>query len=233
MKKVKVIIFIVALVVGLMFAKVFGAVLGFSAPTFSFNFFSGVRGSGVTKVENRNVSGFKKIEVSGTIELEVTAQNDFSVNVEADDNLLELIKTEVDGDTLKIYTEKRISTRNKIHVVIAMPELTEAEVSGACKVTANNVKTDSFKLDVSGASKIEINGEAKDLKVEASGASKINTENLKVANADVEVSGATSVIVNATEEVKAEASGASKINYVGEPKNVEKHTSGASRVSQK
>ncbi|NJM52505.1 MAG: DUF2807 domain-containing protein, partial [Blastocatellia bacterium] len=37
---------------------------------------------------------------------------------------------------------------------------------------------------VSGASKIEVNGEAKDLKIEASGASKINAENLKVANAE-------------------------------------------------
>ena len=71
------------------------------------------------------------------------------------------------------------------------------------------------------------------MKIEASGASKINAENLKVANADVDISGATSVTVNATEEVKAEASGASKINYVGEPKNVIKDVSGASKVSQK
>lgn len=231
MRKVKVIIFIAALVIGVLIAKSFGAVLGFSLPNISF--FKSVKGSGVTKVEKRDLAGFKKIDVSGAIEVEITSQKDFSVDVEADDNLLEYVKTEVDGETLKIYTEKRISTRNKIRVVIAMPELTEAEVSGASKITANNIKTDSFKLDVSGASKIEINGEAQDLKIEASGASKINAENLKVANADVDVSGATSVTVNATEEVKAEASGASKINYVGEPKNLIKDTSGASRVSQK
>lgn len=231
MKKVKVIIFIVALVIGLMFAKVFGAVLGFGLPNISF--FKSIKGSGVTKVEKRDVAGFKKIDVSGAIEVEIAAQKDFGVEVEADDNLLEYVKTEVDGDTLKIYTKSRIWKHNKIRVVISMPELTEAEVSGVSTITANNIKTDSFKLDVSGASKIEINGEAKDLKIEASGTSKINAENLRVANADVEVSGATSVTVNATEEVKAEASGASKINYVGEPKNVIKDVSGASRVSQK
>ncbi len=231
MKKVKVIIFIVALVIGVLIAKSFGAVLGFTLPNISF--FKSIKGSGVTKVEKRDVAGFKKIEVSGAIEVEITAQKDFSVDVEADDNLLEYVKTEVDGDTLKIYTKSRIWKSNKIRVVISMPELTETVVSGASKITANNVKTDSFKIDVSGASKIEVNGEAKDLKIEASGASKINAENLKVANADVDVSGATSVTVNATEEVKAEASGASKINYIGEPKNLIKDVSGASKVSQK
>lgn len=233
MRKVKVIIFIVALVVGLMFAKVFGAVLGFSAPTFSFSIFSGVRGSGVAKVEKREVSGFKKIDTSGIINLEVTAQKDFSIEVETDDNLLQYVITEVKGDTLKIYTKQNISPRNKIHVVIAMPDLTGVDVSGVAKVTANNIKTDSFNLDISGASKVELNGEANSLNIDASGASKIDAENLKVANANVDVSGASNITVNATEEVKADASGASKINYVGEPKNVVKKTSGASRVSQK
>lgn len=233
MRKVKVIIFIVALVVGVLIAKTFGAVLGFSLPNVSFNVFNKIKGSGVTKVEKREVSGFKKIEVSGAIEVEVTAQKDFSVDVEADDNLLEYVKTEVDGETLKIYTKSRIWKHNKIRVTISMPELTETEVSGASKITANNIKTDSFKIDVSGASKIDLNGEANNLKIESSGASKINAENLKVANANVDVSGASNITVNATEEVQAEASGASKVYYVGEPKNVIKDTSGASKVSQK
>lgn len=233
MRKVKVIIFIVALVVGVMLAKAFGAVLGFSMPNVSFNVFSGIKGSGVAKTEARDVRDFKQIDVSGVINLEVTAQKDFSVNVESDDNLLEYIVTEVKGDTLKVYTKKNISPRTKIRVVVAMPELTGLDVSGVSRTTANNIKTETFLLDISGASKVELNGEAKDLNIDASGASKINAENLKVSNANVDVSGATSVIVNASEEVRADASGASRVNYVGEPKNVIKDISGASKVSQK
>lgn len=231
MRKFKVIIFIAALVIGLMLAKVFGATLGFS--NVSFNIFSGIKGSGAAKTEKRDVSNFKRIEVRGIIEVEVVAQKNFSVDVEADDNLLEHVKTEVEGDTLKLYPKNRISPQTKIRVVISMPELTGAEVSGVSKLTAHDIKTESFKLGVSGASKIEITGEAQDLRIEASGASKINAEGLKVTNANVDVSGATSVTVNASQEVKAEASGASKVNYVGQPKNVIKATSGASRVSPK
>lgn len=219
MRKVKVIIFVVALVIGLIAAKAFGAVLGLTMPSVSFNVFNKIKGSGVTKVEKREVRDFKQIDVSGAIQLDVVAQKDFSVEVEADDNLLEHIVTEVKGETLKIYTKERLSMRGKIRVTVAMPDLTELEVSGVSKVTAQNIKTDSFKLNVSGASKIEVSGEAKDLTIDSSGASKINAENLKAANAKVDVSGASNITVNASEEVRADASGASKINYVGEPKN--------------
>jgi hypothetical protein len=233
MKKVKVIIFIAALVIGVMVAKVFGAVLGFGLPNVSFSVFSCIKGSGVAKVEKRELSGFKQIETSGIINLEVTAQKDFSVEVETDDNLLEYVVTEVKGDTLKIYTKKNISPKTKIRVVVAMPDLTGIDVSGVSKVNAQNIKTESFNLDMSGASKVELNGEANNLTIDSSGASKINAENLKVTNAAIDVSGASHVTVNATEEIKAEASGASKVSYLGEPKNVIKNTSGASSVKQK
>lgn len=231
MRKIKIIIFITALVIGLIFAKIFGAFLGFGFPSVSV--FASVKGSGITKIEKREVAPFKQIDVSGAIEVEVSAQKDFSVNVETDDNLLEYVKTEVSDDTLKIYTKGLSFRKSKIKVFISMPELTGADISGASKVTANDIKTNSFNLDVSGASKIELNGEANELKIESSGASKINTENLKVIKANVDVSGASHIIVNAIEEIRAEASGASKIEYLGEPKNVIKDTSGASRISQK
>lgn len=231
MRKVKIIIFVAALIIGLTFAKVFGAALGFNFVKVSI--FNRVQGSGISKVETRNVAPFKQIDVSGAVDVEVVGQKDFKVDVQADDNILELVQTEVSGDTLKIYVKERISVRSPIKIFVSMPELTGVEISGASKFNGNNIKTDSFELNVSGASKVELNGEANKLNIDASGASKINTENFKVAKALVDVSGATSVVVNATEEVRAEASGASKVSYVGEPKNVVKDVSGAGKVSQK
>lgn len=231
MKKIKVLIFVATLIFGIAIAKVFAFSFGFSLPAISI--FSCEKGSGIAKTEIRDLAEFKEIEVSGNIEIEVTAQKEFSVNVEADDNLLEYIKTEVSGDTLKIYTKKGFSPVTKTRLVITMPELSGLDTSGASKVLANNLSSDSFKINVSGASKIEINGQVNDLNIEANGASKINADNLKSANANIDVSGATYVSVFVTEELKAEASGASKISYSGEPKNVFEDTSGASSVRRK
>lgn len=192
-----------------------------------------VEGSGNVKNEARNLSGFSKIAASSAVNLVVTAQKDFSVSVEADDNLLEHIKTEVDGDTLKIFPEGGVSTKNKISVKISMPELTDLDVSGASTAVVSNVKTESLKLKASGASKIKIDGSAKDLEADAGGASKIEAENLSVENAVAEAVGASSSTISASNDLKLDASGASSIYYTGEPKNIKQNSSGASSIKKK
>lgn len=231
MRKVKIIVFIVALIAGLTFAKIFAFSFGFQMP--SINVFSKTKGSGNIKIEKRDASGFTSVKTGGAVIIDVVAQKDFNVEVEADDNLLEYIKTEVKGDTLKIYTEGNISTKNQIRVRVAMPQIESFDVSGASNGTLTNVKNESLTIDASGASKIKVEGEVAELTVDLSGASRLDAENLKAENAKVEASGASNAIVFATNEVEAEASGASCIRYAGTPKNVRKSSSGASSVKQK
>jgi len=225
MKKLGLLIFIFALAIGLAFSA--------NCSFGSFSSFSGIQGSGTPKSETRNVSGFKKIEAGGAINLEVSVQKDFSVEVQADDNLLANIKTEVSGDTLKIYSEDRISPKTRINVKISMPEIEDLEVSGASSGNVTNVKADSLELKASGASKIKISGTAKDLEANASGASTIDAESLQVENAEVDASGASKAIISASNELNVEASGASKISYIGEPKNIKQNSSGASSITKK
>jgi hypothetical protein len=231
MRKVKLIVFIIAIIAGLALAKTFAFSLGLNLP--SINLFSKIKGSGNIKTEKREVSDFSNVKAGGAITVEITAQKEFAVEVEADDNLLEYVKTEVKGDTLKIYSEGRISTRNPIRVRIAMPNIESFDVSGASSGSLTNVKNESLTIDASGASKIKVEGEAKVLNVDLSGASRLDAENLKAENVTVDASGASSATVVAINEINAEASGASNIRYIGEPKNVRKNPSGASSIKQK
>jgi Putative auto-transporter adhesin, head GIN domain len=227
MKKIGLIIFITALVIGSISAMVstFG--------NFSFNFWSGIKGSGVAKTETRDAAGFKQVKAGGAMSVDVTAGKDFNITVEADDNLLQYISTKVEDDVLQIRTEKSISPKTKIKITVTMPELTGMDISGASSGTAANVKTDSLDLHASGASKIKIDGEASNLKANASGASTIDAENVKAGNADADASGASRVIVSPANDLKAEASGASSVLYTGEPKTVKQDASGASSVKRK
>lgn len=225
MKKIGLVVFIIALAIGLTFST--------SCNFGGFHSLSGVQGSGVSKTEKRTVTGFKKIEAGGAVNLEIAAQNDFSVEVQADDNLLTNIKTDVSGDTLKIYSEDRISPKTKINIKISMPAIEGLDVSGASSGVVSSAKTGSLSLTASGASNIKIDGQAKDLKADASGASTIEAENLRVENAEVEASGASKATVAATNDLDVNASGASKITYIGEPKNIKQNSSGASSVAKK
>lgn len=222
MKKLSLTIFILVSVVGLIFST--GCRIGNLTE---------VKGSGVAKTETRNVKGFNKVDASGAVNLEIAAGKDFGLSIETDDNLLQYIKTEVNGDTLKIYSEGRISPTNKLNVKLSMPEMVNLELSGASDANVSNAKSDLVILKASGASKIKIDGEAIKLKADASGASKIDGQTFKAEDADVDASGASSAIVLATEEVDLKASGASNIYYVGEPKRIKQNASGASSINKK
>ena len=111
MKKIGIIIFIIALLIGVGLANVFSFGKT-SARFFNFKFNRGVAGSGNIVNENREVSNFKAIDVGGFFQVEIVAQKDFSVEVQADDNLLPLIKTEVSDGVLKIETSEKFNSKS-------------------------------------------------------------------------------------------------------------------------
>lgn len=232
MKKLGLLIFAAAILMGVVFSNFlsFGKVE--TPKFFNISWGSGVRGSGNVVTEDRQVSGFKSVDVGGVFTVEVVAGKEFSVQVEADDNLLPLISTEVDNGVLEIRSEKRIRSSSKLIVRVTAPEIEHIDVGGAAKASVAGVKNSKFSVHTSGASKLSVSGETTDLSVEVSGASKVDASELKTENAKVDASGASNVSLNISGDLKAEASGASKISYSGTPRNIEKHTSGASKVSQ-
>ncbi len=233
MKKVGIIIFAVALVIGLVVSNIFS----FGRVTdrlfnFSINF-SGENGSGKIVTEKRDLKGFKAVDVGSVFQVEITSQKDFSIEVEADDNLLPLIKTEVDDGVLEIESDGRLSPTSPIRIRISAPDIDNLDVSGAANVTLNGIRNSSLCVDSSGASKVKIAGETTKFTAEASGASKIDAEDLKAVDASIDGSGASHVDVSVSGELAADLSGASNVVYSGSPTAVHKKTSGAGSVSQK
>jgi len=236
MRKVGLLVFAAALIVGLIVSNLFslGKVSGKFSDLSGFNFnFRGTKGSGHNRSEFRDVRDFKSVDVGGVFHVEVTEQKDFSVEVEADDNLLPMIKTEVRGGKLEIETDGKISPKSTIRIRISAPNIEELEVSGVANVTVNDLKNANFAIDSSGASKIKVAGTTSGLTVDVSGATKVDADALTSSSAEVEASGASHVYVNVSGNLRADASGASHITYSGSPTNVEKKSSGASRISPK
>jgi hypothetical protein len=230
MKKLGLLVFAIALISSL---TIVSYVSGKSLVP-NVKIFKQIRGSGVVKTERRNVPAFRAVDAGGAIEIEVVAGREQSVELEGDDNILQLIRTEVRGETLHIERENgNYRMKNKIRVRISVQELSGFDLSGASVGTISNVRSENFKLQVSGASRVRIDGEARVLDLDASGASSIDAENLRVERATVEASGATRATVFVSDSLDAEASGASRIIYAGNPKTLNKDTSGASSVSAK
>ena len=63
---------------------------------------AGVRGSGDLVTESRQVSDFDRVALSGSGQVVITQGAEEGLSVEADDNLMQYVRTEVSGRTLEL-----------------------------------------------------------------------------------------------------------------------------------
>lgn len=196
-------------------------------------FGSGTPGSGTSKVDKRSVPAFTAVDISGAYDVQIVAQKEQSLELEGDDNLLPLIKTEVKDGVLVVKNDKSISSKNKLRLRINVQKLDGIETSGASDIVATNVKSDDFKIGTSGASELKVSGETKTLSIDSSGAGAIDTKDLHAEKVTITSSGAATAEVYASEELNASVSGAGAVEYYGNPKTVKEDKSGAGAITKK
>ena len=190
-------------------------------------------GSGKSKFERRSRSGFTAVNISGAFEVEIVAQGEPGLELEGDDNLLQIVRTEVKDGVLEVYNEKPYSTREAIRVRISVPQLDAVSTSGASDIVVSNVKSDAFNISTSGAGSLTISGAAKTLALEMSGAGEVDAKDLRSERVTVNSSGAAEATVYASQDLTVSASGAGTVNYYGDPKNVSENVSGGASISRK
>lgn len=186
--------------------------------------------------EVRNVSGFTGVDIGGAMTAKITVGGNYEVVVEAREEVLPAIITEVkngrlivkhDNDWWKNRGDKK--KRGKVLVTVSLPLLDDLDISGATNAAVTGVNSDRLKIDVSGASNVSIQGSARSTDIDLSGASSLKALDLLSETSVIDLSGASSAKVNVTSELRADASGASSVCYAGSPR-VQKDTSGASSV---
>ncbi|PYS45997.1 MAG: hypothetical protein DMF68_20530 [Acidobacteria bacterium] len=198
-----------------------------------FGSFSGKTGSGNMKVEKRTVPAFTSVNISGAYDVEIVAQKEQSVEIEGDDNLLPLIKTEVKNGVLEIGNSQSISTKRNLRVRISVPKLDAISTSGASDIVITGVKSDEFNIESSGASNLKMSGEAKSIVIKTSGAGEIDAKDLRAEKVNITSTGAATADVYASEELRASVSGAGDVNYYGNPKTVSEDKNGAGSITKR
>lgn len=189
----------------------------------------GVPGSGVASTEKRTVDEFTGIDLSGAGTVNVTCGQVQSVSVTVDDNLQDVITTEVANGVLKIGSTQSYSTKAGLTIDITMPTLKKLEASGACNATIENCETEQLDLDISGAGKLIVSGKVEQVNLDLSGAGSVDLSELAAKKAKIDMSGAAKATVNASDELAVEISGVGKVSYLGDPV-VKKQLSGLGKV---
>lgn len=193
----------------------------------------GVRGSGILKDDQRDIEDFESLEISGAYYVTLECGKEPSLQIIGDDNVIPLIKTEVRGSTLHIWSNKRISTKQRIKIKITTQNLDNIEASGASDIYVKNIDNDELSVEGNGAGHFRFSGKTEDFNIVLAGAVNLDAAKLQADEVRVELSGASNAEVYASEILRAEISGVGNIEYFGNPKDVKKRISGLGSITQK
>jgi len=218
------------------------------------NMVNGLTGSGTVVTQTYDFTDFDEVELGHAFNAVITQGDTYSVVVRVDDNLVDRLLVEQDGNRVKIGLQPTtLVTRATMEAEITLPRLSWLNASGASQAQINGIQSaDNFTAEASGASRIHGDAAVADVELEASGASNISLagsggnvtanasgastidlEEFTALDAQTEASGASTVIVNIEGILDANASGGSNIHYVGNPQMGDIQTSGGSNVSQR
>ncbi|MGW9686738.1 head GIN domain-containing protein [Flagellimonas sp. 2504JD1-5] len=200
------------------------------------NFGNGKKGNGEVVEESRKVTeDFTVVSASEGLDVYVTQDSDFKISVEADENIIDLIGTDIRDGKLRIHAIENIGRATK-KIYVSMPEITGLKSSSGADLIAQNVieskkidldassgsdlrvelVAEEVSADASSGAGIKISGKANSLYADASSGADIRARELFTKKCNADASSGADISVNVSESLVADASSGADIRYSGE-----------------
>ena len=201
---------------------------------------TGYWGSGHVVSETRHVSGFDSVFLMTSGDLSIEQGDTESLTIEADDNLLKYLTSDIEGNTLKLSVENFVNlqyvTRIRYHLVVK--NLEEVQLFGSGDIDAPELEADHMRITILGSGSMVLDGlNAADLNVDLSGSGDLdirggtvdiqditlmgsgsyNADDVESNQADVNVMGSGSVRIWVTDRLNATLMGSGDVEYFGDP----------------
>lgn len=213
-----------------------------------------VQGSGRIVKQARQVSGFNglSLAVPGRVELRIGDTE--GVTVEADDNVLPLIETVVDGGTLRIRPVRRnLNLQSKaIRVVVQARAIERLSLGGSGTIDADPLRARRLDFDLGGSGRINVKGveaetvsvslggsgdvqvaggTAGKVSVSIGGSGDVDLGRVQASNASVSLAGSGDATVWPRERLSVSSAGSGDVHYYGDPQ-VSKSMVGSGEVKR-
>lgn len=213
-----------------------------------------ITGSGTVIKENRTVTdSFKSIEISNAIDLEIEQSDKTEIIVEADDNLINKIRTRVENGVLIIDCDYNsfFDIESK-KVIVKMPFIEELKASSSSSISSSNtLKGEEIAIRASSAANIKLNlefdrvnakassastivlyGLALDLNANSSSGSELDADELLSNEVTAVASSGASITTHPIVKLNAKSSSGSSIQYSKTPKSIERRASSGGSVDK-
>ena len=215
--------------------------------------YNGVNGDGNVVSKKRKISNdFVRISASRGLDVYITKSKNISLEVEADENLHELIETEVKNGTLYITATKniRMASAKKIH--LSADNINEIQVNSGAEVYSENtfsserlvlsvssgahakmdLKVGDLTCDSSSGAGMDLRGEANTLSASSSSGGDIAAYELKAKECTAKASSGANIKLNVSYRFDGSASSGGNIKFKGNPEIIDKNNNSGGSVRQ-
>lgn len=220
---------------------------------FDLNLNSGVTGNGNVIIQERTVkASFSTIKATEGLDVYLTQSDIESITVEADENLHDLIMTEVEGGVLKIHTRENIGMASSKKVRVSFKDISSIiSTSGSDVYSTNtittetlnlkstsgsdmklNVNTSVLKCESTSGSDLKLSGKTKRLIAEATSGSDIKAADLIAESSEVKATSGADITVNTSKELTARATSGGDVKYYGNPVKVDISDNASGSIKQ-
>lgn len=194
-----------------------------------------ITASGPVTTRDYQITDFKNIQAGSIFELELLPSDTFGIAITTNQNIFEYVEVTKSGSTLNLHLTHNISFRGPVTLKarIGMPELQSVILSGAAKATAYGFQpTPVFNLNLSGASRFDMDLDADEFRCNISGAGKAKGR-LRSVDTRIHLSGAAELSLDGSGgNASIITSGAGAANLADfEMENVDINASGGSHAS--
>jgi hypothetical protein len=221
---------------------------------FDLNMSTGVRGNGKVITQERSVNeSFTTIKATEGLDVYLTQSDNTSIIVEADENLQELILTEINNGVLKIHTKQNIGNASSKKIMVTFKDISSIISTSGSDVYSTNtisadelhlkstsgsdmtlkVNTESLNCKSTSGSDLNVSGKTSKLFAEATSGSDIKAADLIAESSQVKATSGADVTVNTSKKLTASASSGGDVKYYGNPEHVEKNDSPSGSIKQK
>lgn len=193
-----------------------------------------VKGSGNIVSQTRNVDKFTMVDLYKAGNVHIIQDQQESVRVEADDNVIDKVITNVQNGTLMTGLGDSGYKDVTVNIFVSMETIDRVILEGAGNITVHNsIESDTLDCLLAGAGNITLQGQGSLFSCTLSGAGNIFAENFKSKSCIVKLSGTGNCNVFASSDIDALLAGVGNIFYYGNPPNVKTKISGTGQITKR
>ena len=191
-----------------------------------------VHGSGNIKTEQRPVDSFDAVDLKGSSRLDLRIGPQAGVTVAADDNILDLVRTRVQGRTRTLVVDEkgRWTSRHGPVVHVVVPRLEALKIDGTGDASLHGISGDELSLHIEGSGNIDAEGAVAELVLRIEGSGDARLAHLQADFAEVLIQGSGNAEVSAAKSLKGVIEGSGDLAYYGNPPQLSTKVDGSGDI---